>query len=56
MSAILIEDAGFPHLATLPIAAVVCALAGFLLGLPALRLRGLYLALLTLGWRSRRHS
>ena len=29
--------------------ALVCALAGFLLGLPALRLRGLYLALVTLG-------
>jgi branched-chain amino acid transport system permease protein len=46
--AILIEKAGFPHLATLPVAAAVCFAAGFLLGLPALRIRGLYLALVTL--------
>ena len=38
-----------PYLLTLPLAGLVCALAGFLLGLPALRLRGLYLALVTLG-------
>ena len=48
-SAILIEKAGFPHLATIPIAAAVCFACGLLLGLPALRIRGLYLALLTLG-------
>jgi branched-chain amino acid transport system permease protein len=48
-SAILIEKAGFPHLATIPVAAAVCFAAGLLLGLPALRIRGLYLALLTLG-------
>jgi branched-chain amino acid transport system permease protein len=46
--AILIEKEGFPHLATLPIAAAVCFAAGLLLGLPALRIRGLYLALVTL--------
>ena len=33
----------------MPLAAVVCFAAGLLLGLPALRLRGLYLALVTLG-------
>ena len=49
VSAILITDAGFPPYATVPVAAVVCFGAGFLLGLPALRLRGLYLAILTLG-------
>ena len=38
-----------PYLLTLPIAGAVCAVAGLLLGLPALRLRGLYLALVTLG-------
>jgi branched-chain amino acid transport system permease protein len=48
-SAILIEKAGFPHVATVPAAAAVCFAAGLLLGLPALRIRGLYLALLTLG-------
>jgi branched-chain amino acid transport system permease protein len=47
-SAILIEKAGFPHLATIPAAAAVCFAAGLLLGLPALRIRGLYLALVTL--------
>jgi branched-chain amino acid transport system permease protein len=47
-SAILIDKAGFPYLATLPVAAVVCFAAGLLLGLPALRLSGLYLALVTL--------
>jgi branched-chain amino acid transport system permease protein len=47
-SAILIEKASFPHLATLPAAAAVCFAAGLLLGLPALRIRGLYLALVTL--------
>jgi len=35
-SAISINDLGVPYLLTLPIAGVVCALAGFLLGLPAL--------------------
>lgn len=49
VSAILITDAGFPAFATVPVAAVICFGAGFLLGLPALRLRGLYLAILTLG-------
>jgi branched-chain amino acid transport system permease protein len=36
-----------PYWATLPAAAVVCAGFGFLIGLPALRLGGLYLALTT---------
>jgi branched-chain amino acid transport system permease protein len=48
-SAALVEKASFPHLATLPVAFVVAGAAGFLVGLPALRIRGLYLALLTLG-------
>jgi branched-chain amino acid transport system permease protein len=47
-SAIAIDDLGMPYLLTLPLAGAVCAVAGFLLGLPALRLRGLYLALVTL--------
>jgi branched-chain amino acid transport system permease protein len=48
-AAILIEKEGFPHLATLPIAALVGFVAGFLFGVPALRIRGAYLALVTLG-------
>jgi branched-chain amino acid transport system permease protein len=48
-SAISIVDLDVPYLLTLPLAGAVCAVAGFLLGLPALRLRGLYLALVTLG-------
>jgi branched-chain amino acid transport system permease protein len=48
-AATLIEKAGFPHLLTLPVAFVFGLIAGLLFGLPALRVRGLYLALLTLG-------
>ena len=44
---ILITHAGFPYWATLPFAAAVCLLSGFLFGLPALRLEGHYLALAT---------
>jgi branched-chain amino acid transport system permease protein len=39
---------GVPYWATLPVAAVICAALGFLVGWPALRLRGHYLALVTL--------
>jgi branched-chain amino acid transport system permease protein len=46
-SAILIEHAGVNYALTLPIAGVVCFIAGFLFGLPALRLSGIYLALAT---------
>jgi branched-chain amino acid transport system permease protein len=46
-AAILMDKAGFPYWATLPVAAFVCLVAGFLFGLPALRLEGLYLALAT---------
>ena len=46
-AAILMDQYGLPYWATLPIAAVVCLVAGFLFGLPALRLEGLYLALAT---------
>ncbi|MGD0110066.1 MAG: branched-chain amino acid ABC transporter permease [Rhodopila sp.] len=46
-SAILMSATAVPYWATLPISAVVCAVVGFLLGLPALRLGGLYLALTT---------
>jgi branched-chain amino acid transport system permease protein len=46
-AAILMDQYGMPYWATLPAAAVVCLVAGFLFGLPALRLEGLYLALAT---------
>jgi branched-chain amino acid transport system permease protein len=46
-AAILIDQAGWPFWATLPMAAVSCFVAGYLFGLPALRLEGHYLALAT---------
>jgi branched-chain amino acid transport system permease protein len=46
-AAILMDQAGAPYWATLPAAGAVCLLVGFLFGLPALRLEGLYLALAT---------
>lgn len=44
---ILMTTWNVPYWATLPVAAVCCAAFGFLIGLPALRLGGLYLALTT---------
>ena len=46
-AAILMDKLGLPYWATIPIAAAVCFVVGFLFGLPALRLEGLYLALAT---------
>jgi len=46
-AAILMDKYGVPYWATIPVAGVVCLLVGFLFGLPALRLEGLYLALAT---------
>lgn len=46
-AAILMDKAGMPYWATVPVAGVVCLVVGFLFGLPALRLEGLYLALAT---------
>src|SRR5205814_433194 len=46
-AAILITQLGMPYWMTLPIAGAVCLVVGFLFGLPALRLEGLYLALAT---------
>jgi branched-chain amino acid transport system permease protein len=46
-TAILMAQFGWPYWATIPVAAAVCLVAGFLFGLPALRLEGLYLALAT---------
>jgi len=46
-AAILMDQAGVAYYWTLPAAGVVCFIVGFLFGLPALRLEGLYLALAT---------
>src|SRR5690348_6475323 len=47
VTAILMYQYEVPYWATLPASAIVCAAVGFLIGLPALRLGGLYLALTT---------
>lgn len=47
VAAILMDKAGMPYWATIPFAGLACFVAGFLFGLPALRLEGLYLALAT---------
>lgn len=44
---ILMEHAGAPYWATVPAAAAVCLVVGYLFGRPALKLEGLYLALAT---------
>jgi branched-chain amino acid transport system permease protein len=46
-AAIMMEQGGLAYYWTIPAAGVVCLVAGFLFGLPALRLEGLYLALAT---------
>lgn len=48
MTAVLMSDYNWPYWATIPPAAAASALVGFLVGFPALRLGGLYLALTTL--------
>ena len=48
-TAILVVDHGVRDLWTIPLAGLVAGVAGFLVGLPALRLSGLYLALVTFG-------
>jgi branched-chain amino acid transport system permease protein len=47
VTAVLMYKYDVPYWATLPASAIVCAAVGFLIGLPALRLGGLYLALTT---------
>jgi branched-chain amino acid transport system permease protein len=46
-SAIMIDKWNVPYALTIPVAGVLCLVAGFLFGIPALRLEGLYLALAT---------
>ena len=48
-TAILVVDHGVRDLWTIPIAALVAGVAGFLVGIPALKLSGLYVALATFG-------
>jgi len=47
VAAILMDRFGWPYWSTLPVAGLACFVSGFLFGLPALRLRGHYLALAT---------
>ncbi len=47
---LLMVKGGLPFIVALPCAGVVAALFGFMLGLPALRLEGPYLAIATLGF------
>jgi len=47
VTTILSVDHGWNDLATIPLAGLVAGIAGFLFGFPALRLRGVYLALAT---------
>src|ERR1044072_8583616 len=46
-AAVLMDHLNMPYWATLPAAAVVCFMVGYLFGLPALKLEGHYLALAT---------
>lgn len=48
-TAILMKDHGMSFEVTIPAAALLTALVGAAVGIPALRVRGLYLALVTLG-------
>ena len=46
-AAIMIDKWSVPYALTIPVAGLLCLVAGFLFGIPALRLEGLYLALAT---------
>jgi branched-chain amino acid transport system permease protein len=46
-TALLVTRQGVPYGLTIPLGALLAALAGVLIGIPALRLRGIYLALAT---------
>ncbi|MDH3752563.1 MAG: branched-chain amino acid ABC transporter permease [Acidimicrobiia bacterium] len=49
MTAILVEDFGWPFVATLVVVVPVTFVIGLLVGIPALRIQGLYLGLITFG-------
>ena len=46
-AAILMDQWNVPYVWTLPVAGLICFVSGFLFGLPALRLEGVYLAVAT---------
>ena len=46
-AAIMMDRWDLPYGSTIPVAGLICLIAGFMFGLPALRLEGLYLALAT---------
>jgi len=48
-SAILVSEHGWNFVPTIPVAMALCFVVGALIGFPALRVKGLYLALVTLG-------
>jgi branched-chain amino acid transport system permease protein len=50
-AAILSSKAGFPFEAALPLAAIMAAAAGAVVGIPTLRLKGLYLVVTTLAFQ-----
>jgi branched-chain amino acid transport system permease protein len=45
---ILVSDHNWSYFATIPVSAAACFILGLIVGLPALRIRGLYLAIVTL--------
>ncbi len=47
---ILVVKEGWQPIATIPVALVACFIVGLVIGLPALRIRGLYLAIVTLAF------
>lgn len=49
ITAVLVADHNWPYLLTLVVVVPACFFIGILVGLPALRIRGLYLAVITLG-------
>jgi branched-chain amino acid transport system permease protein len=46
-TAILVQRTGIPYWTTIPVAGILAGVVGFLIGIPALRLTGVYLALAT---------
>src|SRR5215207_5445623 len=46
---ILVADHDWSFFSTMPVAFVICFVVGVVLGIPALRVRGFYLAMITLG-------
>jgi branched-chain amino acid transport system permease protein len=49
-TASLVQDEGWDYWMTIPISMGLCFLVGLLLGIPALRIKGLYLALITVAF------